>query len=588
MHRRPPVFITLLQSAILLGCLILPSPALSKKEHVVHFPNTAYELSIFKIYGKKPGPTLMLIGGIQGNEPGGFLSADLYADMSLEKGNLIVVPRANFYSIIMNERGPNGDMNRKFAHEENEYSMEDKIVTILKKLIAESDYLLNLHDGAGYFYPTYIDKWRNPDRFGQCIIADYEEYRVPGKNKVIKLAEMGKKICSQVNRQIKNDLYKFHFNNTRTDEPDSPHAEQKGSATYYALTRHHIPAFGVETSKFLPSVDLKVEYHNLVINAFMKLFGITPESPGLNLDSPALKYLVVSVSGQRPVVLEATQTLELRTGDSINVMHIEANYERGLSIDILGYGGINDYRKDFSIFRDTSIVVRKDNEQFAEIPVKVSEKIREEKVRDTASGTVDYFIIEAKGHRLLVADGETIDLVSGDVLKIIDVLPRLSDSSGVKVNFKGFVGDPTNNTGEDRGYVINTETDLIERFSLDGKGGSYEILAARGDHILGRMVVKLAPPKMAYVVLMVNGNSHHLLKPNGKISFSRNDTVRLEKISTNLASDEGIHLNVNGYKLQPGEERTVKDLFASAKSGEQDGKVEKGSLELGMIKLELR
>ena len=65
MHRRPPVFITLLQSAILLGCLILPSPALSKKEHVVHFPNTAYELSIFKIYGKKPGPTLMLIGIIQ-------------------------------------------------------------------------------------------------------------------------------------------------------------------------------------------------------------------------------------------------------------------------------------------------------------------------------------------------------------------------------------------------------------------------------------------------------------------------------------------------------------------------------------------
>ncbi len=44
----------------------------------------------------------MLIGRIQGNEPGGFLSADLYADMSLDTGNLIIVPRANFYSIIMN------------------------------------------------------------------------------------------------------------------------------------------------------------------------------------------------------------------------------------------------------------------------------------------------------------------------------------------------------------------------------------------------------------------------------------------------------------------------------------------------------
>jgi hypothetical protein len=50
-------------------------------------------LNIYKIKGKKPGKTLMLIGGIQSNEPGGFLSADLYADMRLEKGNLIVAPR---------------------------------------------------------------------------------------------------------------------------------------------------------------------------------------------------------------------------------------------------------------------------------------------------------------------------------------------------------------------------------------------------------------------------------------------------------------------------------------------------------------
>lgn len=495
MRLRAVVLSAFFLGAIILIWSILPALALSRQQHVVYFPNTAYELNIYKIYGKKPGPTLMLIGGIQGNEPGGFLSADLYADMSLEKGNLIVVPRANFYSIITNQRGPNGDMNRKFSHKENLYSMEDKIVTILKKLISECDYLLNLHDGSGYYCPTYVDKWRNPDRFGQSIIADYEEYRLPGRDKVIKLGEMARRICKLVNSQIKNDLYQFHFMDTRTDEPDSPHREQLGSATYYALTRHHIPAFGVETSKFLPSVDLKVEYHNLVINAFMKMFGIIPESPGLNLDPAALKYLVVSINGQRPVVLEPNQVLELRSGDSINVMHIEANYERGLNLDILDYGGINDYRKDFTIFRDTSIIVRKDHEKFAEIPIKVSERIGQERVKEPTPDKIDYFIIEAKGHRLLVANGETLSLVRGDVLKILDVLPRLPDSSGVKVNFKGFVGEPANNTGEDRGYAINTETDLIERFSLDRKGGSYEILAGRGEHVLARMVVNLAPPK---------------------------------------------------------------------------------------------
>src|SRR4030042_5579715 len=94
---------------------VFPSQAFSKREHLAYFPNTAYELNIYKIKGKKPGKTLMLIGGIQGNEPGGFLSADLYADMRLEKGNLIVVPRANFYSIITNQRGPHGEMNRKIT-----------------------------------------------------------------------------------------------------------------------------------------------------------------------------------------------------------------------------------------------------------------------------------------------------------------------------------------------------------------------------------------------------------------------------------------------------------------------------------------
>jgi len=134
---------TFYQYIIFLTVLItvFPSNLFAQREHTVYFQNTAYELNIYKIYGTEPGKTLMLIGGIQGNEPGGFLSADSYADMKLKKGNLIVVPRANFYSIIMNDRGPNGDMNRKFTHEDSSISMEDKIVTILKNLISESDYL---------------------------------------------------------------------------------------------------------------------------------------------------------------------------------------------------------------------------------------------------------------------------------------------------------------------------------------------------------------------------------------------------------------------------------------------------------------
>jgi hypothetical protein len=562
---------------------VFPSQAFSKREHLVYFPNTVYELNIYKIFGKQPGKTLMLIGGIQGNEPGGFLSADLYADMSLQKGNLIVVPRANFYSIILNQRGPNGDMNRRFSLEDTSSSMEDKIVTKLKELISESDYLLNLHDGSGYYYPEYIDKWRNPTRFGQSVIADCREYRIPGTDKVIKLEEMAERVISQVNPHIQNDLHKFHFMNTRTDEEDSPHREQRNSATYYALTTHHIPAFGVETSKFLPSIDLKVRYHNLIINAFKEVFGIIPESPGLDLEPPVLNYLVVSLNGQIPIVVKQNQTLQVKAGDAIHISHIESNYERGLSLDILGHGGLNDYRREFVVFKDTSILVRKDNDVFAEIPVRVSENRLGEDRQPSRTRRVEYFVIETNGHRLVLADGETLDLVMGDDLKILDILPSQEDTSGITVNFKGFVGNPKNNTGEDRGYLIHTGAGLLTRYSLGNKGRLYEIIASDDGRVLGRMVVRLVPPKMDYLVLRIDDHRHVYLKSEDTVSLSMENRICLEEIETNLYSENGICLKVGEHLLKPGEVRELRALCALDGQSSHPVQVKKGALVLGQV-----
>ena len=146
--------------------------------HTVYYENTDYELHVYRIYGKEPGKTLLLIGGIQGDEPGGFLSADHYADLRLSRGNLIVVPRANFQSIVLQRRKINEDMNRKFAEDPNS-NYETKIVAILKKLIMESDCLLNLHDGSGFFSEKWEGPNRNPMRYGQSIIADCNTYVNP-------------------------------------------------------------------------------------------------------------------------------------------------------------------------------------------------------------------------------------------------------------------------------------------------------------------------------------------------------------------------------------------------------------------------
>jgi predicted deacylase len=81
------------------------SPERPRRENITYFINTPNQLDVYRLYGRNDGNTALILGGIQGDEPGGFLSADLYPDLVLERGNLIVVPRANFHSIIRNNRG---------------------------------------------------------------------------------------------------------------------------------------------------------------------------------------------------------------------------------------------------------------------------------------------------------------------------------------------------------------------------------------------------------------------------------------------------------------------------------------------------
>ncbi|MEA2063763.1 MAG: M14/M99 family metallopeptidase [Gemmatimonadota bacterium] len=328
--------------AILLTAFVAGPKALpAETVHNTYFENTDYELHVYDIRGHEPGPTMMIIGGIQGNEPGGYLAADLYVDISLQKGNMIVVPRANFHAILLNQRGPNGDMNRKFALSRAR-DTETRIVEILKSLISRSDVLLNLHDGSGFYREKHIDNLHNPMRFGQSIIADADVYNGAESGKVIRLGDIARRVCSAVNEIIPEQKYWFRFNNHNTISKNTRHAEQRLSATYYSLLHHGIPAFGIESSKEIPSNEIKVRHKRMVINAFMNEFGIVPENPRILVQKPVLNHLIVAINGTERVAVKDGETLLLNPGDRIVLEHLDMNYTRGLAADIIGLGGIND------------------------------------------------------------------------------------------------------------------------------------------------------------------------------------------------------------------------------------------------------
>ena len=485
--------------AAIISVFILPDVIYAqKKVHTVFFEGTDHELHVYNIYGEIPGKTLLLIGGIQGDEPGGFLSADHYADINLAKGNLIVVPRANFKSIVLYQRKVNDDMNRKFA-EDRKNNYETKIVEILKKLINESDCLLNLHDGSGFYSNKWEGPERNPTRYGQSIIADCESYVNSETGQTIHLGAMARSVAAKINKDIKDLAHYFSFNNHRTIERTSLHKEQRKSATYYALYKRGIPAFGIETSKSLP-LQMKVRHHHLAINAFMEKLGIVPETPGLNLDKPVLDYLIISVNDSFPIVVKNQQTLNINSGDTVLISHMEANYERGLSADIIGHGTLHDMRKKIRITGPTRVVARKDFFSCGSVYIAInkSKKRMSQGVsitkRPFLTPYIDSFKVKINGKKHIFSNNDRVKLIKGDRFEIVDVIGGPGDPADMIVNFKGYVGNTSHNTGEDRGYVISTARDLWKRYSLNKKGVAYRVIVTYNEKQAGELIIDLKEP----------------------------------------------------------------------------------------------
>ena len=531
--------------AVLLTVLALLALAQSswagpRHEHKVYFANTPHQLDVYRIYGRKPGKTLMIIGGIQGNEPGGFLSADMYTDITLAKGNLIVVPRANFRSIILFHRGPSGDMNRRFASS-GRRSYDGKIVAILKSLIAESDFLLNLHDGSGFYRTRWISRRMNPLRYGQSIIADTAVYVDRRTGRRLELGRLARRVVMAVNQQIENPRYHFRFNNHRTSAGDTLHREQRKSATFFALAKHGIPAYGIETSKSLPSTALKVRLQALVINQFMKAWDIVPETPRIYLEAPKLKYLVVSVNNRIPVALADGSVLRVAPGSKVMIAHIEANYRRGLTADVLGLGTISDYRRPLVVNRSTTIVVRKDHLRCGRVRIVVDPNRRKSPLAWLSTKMI-LFIVKVNGKKRLLENKEHLRVVKGDHVQVVEVLTNFKDQTNIKVNFKGFVPKTDQNQGEDRGYTIDTATDLMRRYSTRRDRESYAVVAQKGGVEIGRIIIDLAPPKMHYLVLNRRGRDKVAYGNGETVRVRVGDVLKIVDIKTNFVRQDGIRI----------------------------------------------
>jgi hypothetical protein len=105
----------------------------------------------------KNGPILLLLGGTHGNEPAGSIALEkiLMSNLNLIKGKIIIIPRVNKLGLILGQRwGFNGfipiDYNRNYPTFYNEYNSLNKINNQIIKLVNQSDFIIDIHEGWGW------------------------------------------------------------------------------------------------------------------------------------------------------------------------------------------------------------------------------------------------------------------------------------------------------------------------------------------------------------------------------------------------------------------------------------------------------
>jgi hypothetical protein len=399
------------------------------------FASGDLDFTLHKLESGQPGATLLVVGGIQGDEPGGFNAASLLVtNYKIRKGSVWVVPNLNFISIIKRTRGVHGDLNRKFAsikHTDPELDTIEKIKAII--LNDQVDVILNLHDGSGFYRPYYIDRMHNPRRWGQSIIIDQERIET---ERFGNLCEVASQVAANVNNNLYSEEHTYHVKNTRTGMGDE---EMSKTLTYFAI-RNLKPAFGVEVSKSFMTPK-RVFYHLQVIESYMDLFGIEFER-GFKLSESSIRKAIKSdrklAFYDRRIFLDVTDARKL-----LRYMP----FKKGSEIIFTGSNplmAIVGSGKNYRVYHGNARLTRIHSQYFE---------------YDSSINSIT-MLVDSEEKK--VNFGEMVD-----VDKSFLVVPR----EGYRVNVIGFKKTGVRN---ESGIPIG-KSDVQKRFSVDKKGRTYRV-----------------------------------------------------------------------------------------------------------------
>lgn len=260
----------LLQLALLAVLSACAAPPRAERDYGVLLPNTRWATPVYTIAGPERGPTVLVTGGIHGDEPAGAEAAEAIRSWEILRGTLVVVPRCNVPALALGQRRMPGiepdqsDLNRCFPRTGDGPGDETSaplgaLATALWALVrrVEPDWILDLHEGFDF-------NQENPKSVGSTVLT----------SRVGDGPEHAARMLTVLNETIPVKRRKFVLK----------FSQATGSLAHSAATALGVRTMIVETTKKDLELAARVEQHVTLVRAHLANLGmVEPVGEGLGV-----------------------------------------------------------------------------------------------------------------------------------------------------------------------------------------------------------------------------------------------------------------------------------------------------------------
>lgn len=244
------------RAAMLAICLAAPAAAAEEAKQTL-LPGTRFATPYYVYEGKQPGPVVIVIGGMHGDEPAGTAAADEIRHWTVARGRLIVIPRVNATAVAAGRRRTQGvdeslsDLNRNFPRAGKKEPARGAPATEIWRFVQQQKpfWLVDLHESRS-LHGTQTGA------VGNSLLGCTSE----------EMSKVAPVLARAVNASITDPQRRFRLGR-----------QPKDGTLARAVGEHlHLPSLIVETTKADQPLALRVGQHAAIVRALLKHLGMEP------------------------------------------------------------------------------------------------------------------------------------------------------------------------------------------------------------------------------------------------------------------------------------------------------------------------